>query len=404
MVPGFDPVGSEAKVRPLYPGQCHSFMSRPIVNRLDRYVFRQLLIALIAATSALVALIWLTQSLRFVELVVNRGLSLWVFLQLTGLLIPNFVAVILPITTFVVVQFVYGRLSGDRELTVMRSAGMSPLAIARPGLAVASVAMVACLVLNVWIVPSSYASFREYQFEIRNRIAAFLLQEGVFTPVSDDLTVYVRSRDVDGTLRGILVEDGRQKNSRATILAERGHLVEGPNGPAVLLENGSREEIDKQTGRLNVLTFAQNSVELTSASKSDDVRYRDVNEMSLQELNHPETSALNARDAGKFYVEAQRRLSSPVTALSFALVALQSVLAGAFRRHGNVLRPLSAVLCVVALLAIQLGVANLAARAPVLMPLIWVVAAGPGLICAFLLFKPLGRALPEGLRLASHHA
>ncbi len=375
-------------------------MARPLVNRLDRYVFRQLLIALVAATSALVALIWLTQSLRFVELVVNRGLSLWVFLQLTGLLLPNFVAVILPITTFVVVQFVYGRLSGDRELTVMRSAGMSPWAVARPGLAVAAVAMLTCLILNLWIVPRSYAAFREYQFEIRNRIAAFLLQEGVFTPVSDDLTVYVRSRDRDGTLRGILVEDGRQKNSRATILAERGRLIEGPNGPAVLLENGSREEVDKQTGRLNVLTFAQNSVELTSANKSDDVRYRDVNEMSLDELNHPETSALNARDAGKFHVEAQRRLSAPFTALSFALVALQSVLAGAFRRHGNVLRPLAAVLCVVALLAIQLGVANLAARATILLPLIWVVAAGPGLVCAVMLFAPSRFALPAGLRLA----
>ena len=64
-------------------------------------------VALIAATTALVALIWLTQSLRFVELVVNRGLSMRVFFQLTGLLIPNFVAVILPITLFVVVQFVY---------------------------------------------------------------------------------------------------------------------------------------------------------------------------------------------------------------------------------------------------------------------------------------------------------
>ena len=379
-------------------------MARPFVNRLDRYVFRQLLISLVAATSALVALIWLTQSLRFVELVVNRGLSLWVFLQLTGLLLPNFVAVILPITTFVVVQFVYGRLSGDRELTVMRSAGMSPLAVARPGLAVATVAALACLVLNIWVVPRSYASFREYQFEIRNRIAAFLLQEGVFTPVSDDLTVYVRSRDRDGTLRGILVEDARQKNSRATILAERGRLIEGPNGPAVLLENGSREEVDKQTGRLNVLTFAQNSVELTSANKSDDVRYRDVNEMSLEELNHPETSALNARDAGKFYVEAQRRLSAPVTALSFALVALQSVLAGAFRRHGNVLRPLAAVLCIVALLAVQLGVANLAARATMLLPLIWVVAAGPGLFCAALLFAPSRHALPSGLRLAARQA
>ena len=206
-------------------------MPRPVVNRIDRYVFRQLIIALVAATGALVALIWLTQSLRFVELVVNRGLSLWVFLQLTGLLIPNFVAVILPITTFVVVQFVYGRLSGDRELTVMRSAGMSPFALSRPGLAVALVSMAACFVLNVWVVPHSYAAFREYQFEIRNRIAAFLLQDGVFTPVSDDMTVYVRRRDVDGTLRGIMVEDGRQKNSRAIILAERGRLMEGSERP-----------------------------------------------------------------------------------------------------------------------------------------------------------------------------
>ncbi|WP_158743458.1 LPS export ABC transporter permease LptF [Acidisphaera sp. L21] len=363
-------------------------MPRPVVTRLDRYVFRQLLTALVAATSALVALIWLTQSLRFVELVVNRGLSLWVFLQLTGLLIPNFVAVILPITTFVVVLFVYGRLAGDRELTVMRAAGMSPLALSRPALSLAVLSVVCCFVLNLAIVPSSYAAFREYQFEIRNRIAAFLLQEGVFTPVSDDLTVYVRSRDVDGTLRGILVEDGRQKNSRATILAERGRLINGPNGPAVLLENGSREEVDRTTGRLNVLTFTQNSVDLTQTAKGDDVRYRDANEMSLAELLHPESSALNARDAGKFFVEAARRLSAPLTAASFAMVALLSVLTGTFRRHGNVLRPLTAVLTVVALLALQLAVANLAARSTALLPLIWAVAAGPGLICAWLLYGP----------------
>jgi lipopolysaccharide export system permease protein len=377
-------------------------MPRPIATRIDRYVFRQLLIALLAATSALVALIWLTQSLRFVELVVNRGLSLWVFLQLTGLLIPNFVVVILPITTFVVVLFVYSRLAGDRELTVMRAAGMSPFTLSRPALVLTTLTVLMCYVLNLAIVPSSYASFREYQFEIRNRLAAFLLQEGVFTPVSDDLTVYVRSRDVDGTLRGILVEDAREKNSRSTILAERGRLIDGPSGPAVLLINGSREEVDKQTGRLNVLTFQQNSVDLTQNVKGEDVRYRDVNEMSMAELMHPETSALNARDAGKFLVEAARRLSSPLTAASFAMVALLSVLTGTFKRHGNMLRPLLAVLCVVALLALQLAVANLAARSPSLMPLVWVVAAGPGVICGWLLFGPLVGSFAAHPRLAGN--
>ena len=153
---------------------------------------RQLLVALVAVTGGLVALIWLTQSLRFVELVVNRGLSLTVFLHLTGLLVPSFVAVILPITTFVVVQFIYQRLAGDRELTVMRAAGLSPWALSKPALMLAGAVFALCYLLNLVVVPASYGAFREYQFEIRNRLAAFLLQEGVFTTISDDLTVYVR--------------------------------------------------------------------------------------------------------------------------------------------------------------------------------------------------------------------
>ena len=369
-------------------------MARPRLSQLDRYILRQLSIALVAVTGALVALIWLTQSLRFVELIVNRGLSIGVFLELTGLLIPNFVAVILPITTFVVVQFVYQRLAGDRELTVMRAAGLSPVALSRPALALAAIVVVASYVLNIWLVPISNTGFREYQFEIRNRLAAFLLQEGVFTPVSDDLTVYIRTRDNDGTLHGVLVQDERQKNTRATILAENGRLMTGANGPRVLLLSGSREEIDKTNGRLNVLTFAENSIDLASSGKNGEQRYRDTTEMSMTGTGKAMRSSttgdqlLNARDLGKFLVEAHRRLTAPLTAASFALVALVSVLTGAFRRYGNVVRPLVAVLSVVGLLALGLAVQNLAARAPVLIPLIWIHAVLPGALCAWFLFAP----------------
>jgi lipopolysaccharide export system permease protein len=356
-------------------------------SQLDRYIFRQLFVALVAVTAGLVALIWLTQSLRFVELVVNRGLSMRVFLQLTGLLVPNFVAVILPITVFVVVQFVYQRLSGDRELTVMRAAGLSSLRLARPALVLTLGAVFCCYALNLWLVPVSYTAFREYQFEIRNRMAAFLLQEGVFTPISDDMTVYVRSRDRDGTLRGILVEDARQRNSRATILAETGRLVDGPDGPRVVLHNGSRQEIDRSTGRLNVLTFAENTIDLASNTKNGEQRYRDAAEMSTSELLYPPANT-PTRDLGKLKVEGHRRLTTPLTAASFAMVALLSVLAGTFRRHGNVLRPLGAVLSVVGLLALGLAISNLAARQTALIPLIYVHAVLPGLVCAWWLFGP----------------
>jgi lipopolysaccharide export system permease protein len=360
-----------------------------LVTRLDRYIFRQLLVALIAVTGGLTALVWLIQSLRFVELVVNHGLSLLVFVELTGLLVPSFVAVILPITTFVVVQFVYQRLAGDREITVMRAAGLSPLALSRPALALAVLAAICGYALNLWIVPDSLTSFREFQWEIRNRMAAFLLQEGVFTQISDDLTVYVRSRDPDGTLHGILVDDGRDKAAHATILAESGRLTEGPNGPRVLLINGSRQEIDHQTGRLNVLTFGQNELDLSDNQANSNERLRDMTEVSLGELLHPHP--VFAHDIPRWIAEGHKRLASPLTAISYAFVALYAVLSGTFRRHGSFVRPLVSVMAMVALLAFGLAMENLAARDNAMLPMIWLHAVAPGVISGWLLLGPQWR-------------
>jgi len=363
-----------------------------LVTRLDRYVFRQLLLALLVVTGGLTALVWLTQSLRFVELVVNRGLSIAVFLHLTGLLIPSFIVVILPITTYVVVQFIYHRMSGDRELTVMRSVGLSPLTLSRPALAVASLSVAAGFVLSLWLVPATLFQFRAYQWEIRNTIAAFLLQEGVFTSVSDKLTVYIRGREANGGMTGIMIDDARDGTAHATILAEKGQLLDSPRGPRVLLFNGSRQEIDHQTGRLNILTFQQNEVDLTEAARDAGTRWREMAEVSLTELLNPNPPS--PKDIPRWVAEGHKRLTMPLTTLSFTLVALYSALAGTFRRHGGMLRPALTVLVVVALLGAGLGISNFAARDNTLIPLMWVHALGPGIVAAWLLYAPMAMRMP----------
>jgi lipopolysaccharide export system permease protein len=379
--------------------------SGPLITRIDRYMFRQLGLALLAVTGGLSLLIWLTQSLRFVELVVNRGLSFGVFLQLTGLLLPSFVAVILPITTFIVVQFIYQRLASDRELTVMRAAGISPFGLSRPALVLAVLAVAGGYLLNLWLVPAALSGFREFQWEIRNRIAAFLLQDGVFTSVTEDLTVYVRVREPDGTLRGIMVDDRRQRTSHATILAESGRIVDGPNGPRVQMVNGTRQEVDRSTGRLNILAFRENVVDLAQSVRADVTRARDMSEVGIRELLNPTPGVAQPRDIPRWKVEAHKRLATPWTALSYTLVALVAVLTGTFRRHGGVLRPAMGIAAVVVLLAVGLALGNLAVRNQALIPLLWVHALLPGVVCAWWLFGPLpqaGRAAAD--RAGARHA
>ena len=259
-----------------------------LITRLDRYMFRQLALALIAVTGGLTALIWLVQSLRFVELVVNHGLSLGVFMQLTGLLIPSFVAVILPITTFVVVQFIYQRLAGDREITVMRAAGLSPLGIVPPGVGADRPGhrLPATSSISGSCPPASRRSGSS-----NGRSATR------WPPSCCRKACSRRSPTISPSMCARAIRTGRcaaswwmtnaTRRQHATILAERGRLVEGPNGPRVLLVSGSRQEIDHQTGRLNVLTFAQNEIDLTDNARNDGERLRDMTELSLDELLDP---------------------------------------------------------------------------------------------------------------------
>ncbi|WP_424814133.1 LPS export ABC transporter permease LptF [Roseococcus sp. YIM B11640] len=372
------------------------------MKRIDLYITRQLGLSLIAVTVGLAALVWLTQSLRFIELVLDRGLSIWVFLELTGLLLPSFFGVILPITAFVVTLFTYVRLSSDRELVVMRAAGLSNWQLSRPALFVASCAMAICFVLNIWITPASHEAFREWQFEIRNQMAGLLLQEGVFSSVGDDLTVYARDRARDGTLSGILVHDTRERGAPVTILAETGRITSSPQGPRVTLYNGQRQQVERTvapdgtvTQRLSVLSFRENSLDLARASRSEGARFRNAQERNLSELFHPE-EGVSARDRGRFLAEAHQRLSGPVTAISFALLALAVSLSGQFRRFGGGANLFVGCVLMVGLLALGLGIGNLAARQKVLLPLIWAHALLPGMISAWVISGMPG--LPSQLR------
>ena len=59
------------------------------VRRLQRYILRQLAGPFVFFLLSLTGVIWLTQSLRFVDLIINKGLSAGYFAQLTLLVLPG---------------------------------------------------------------------------------------------------------------------------------------------------------------------------------------------------------------------------------------------------------------------------------------------------------------------------
>src|SRR5579862_3522466 len=171
------------------------------MGSLDRYILRQSFSVMLLVTGALTAAVWLAQSLRLVDLIINRGLSAEVFLYLALLILPRFLDIVLPIGGFIAVLFVFNRMIAESELVVMRAAGLSPMELAKPILMLSGAAFLFLMLLSAWLLPAANREFKDLQFEIRNRFVSSLLQEGAFTTITDKLTIYIGTRNNRGEVK-----------------------------------------------------------------------------------------------------------------------------------------------------------------------------------------------------------
>jgi lipopolysaccharide export system permease protein len=345
--------------------------------RLNLYLVRQIVTAMVFIVVSLTCVIWLSQSLRFVDLIVNRGLPIHTFVYLTVMLMPTWLSIVLPIASFASVLFVYNKMTADREMVVMAAAGLSPLRLAQPALIVAVGTTALCFLMTAYLMPMSYRGFKELQWQIRHNFENLILREGEFRTLGDDLTVYVRTREDEGTLLGIVVHDQRNKAKPVTLVAERGALVSTPKGPRVMMANGSRQERDVETGRVNILYFDRYTIDLGGTDEQEQRNYRDANELFIHELLDPTEAVATGGNAAELIAEGHQRLTSPLLALTLTAIGLAVLLSGEFSRRGQAMRIIAAVVLAGIAEAAGLGTKYLAAKSPPMIALMWLSVLVP---------------------------
>ena len=283
----------------------------------------------------LTAVIWLTQSMRFIKFILNRGLALETFLELTVLLLPSFLLVTIPIALFLSTMFAFNKMLNDRELVVMRGTGFSDMTLAKPIIGFGVLCVLIGYFISLYLMPVSFRQFRTLQNEVRNNFSAGLIQEGMFNAMGK-ITIYVRARDGE-RISGILVQDNRNPTKPVTMMAEYGIITKGPNGPRVLMANGNRQELDRQTGKVSLLFFKQYSFEFGGTKSKGEV-WRQPNERFLGQLLYPGNDKGDRYYRKKLIAEGHNRLIAPLYSLVLPLIALVTMLSGQFNKRGQIKR------------------------------------------------------------------
>lgn len=355
------------------------------MKKLNLYIVKQITIGFLLVTFSLMSILWLTQSLRFVDLITNDGIAVSTFIKMTSLLMPRIFTVLSSISLFAAILFVYNRMLADRELVVMKAAGISPWQNAKPAL---FIGIIVCF-FNVYVynigIPYAERTFNELEWQVKNDVSHLMFREGEFTELQFNLTVFITTHEKDGSLSGILVNDERNPKNKTTISAEKGRVVYTPKGPKVIMINGVRQEINNETGQFSSLSFNRYSVDF-GAPESKKKREAGVREQSLWDLlNARSDTSLTPQEVGRYIVEGNKRIIGPMYNILFAVLACCGLLVGNFNRRGQAKIISMSILSMILIQSLDLVFINLANKHLYLLPLMYINLILPLAICFYIL-------------------
>ncbi|HRQ62208.1 MAG TPA: LptF/LptG family permease, partial [Alphaproteobacteria bacterium] len=204
-------------------------------------------------------------------------------------------------------------------------------------------------VMSFWLAPLSLTNMQKAQEVIRAQFSSFLFREGVFNSFGSDITFYIREKGVDGELKGLLIHDNREKAEEPSIItAQKGSVSAGKDHFEITVLDGMRQSFDREKKILQTLAFDRYSIQIPNSGPVRQ-RWREPEERTILELFKPD--AMQERDQESrrdFMVEIHKRLTSPLLAFLFCLIAANCLLLGPTSRRGQGRKVMLAIgLCVV---------------------------------------------------------
>lgn len=320
------------------------------MSSLDKYILRQCLTPFFLILLVTTAIVWMTQTLQRIDIIVEHGQGLGVFLTLSLLIIPSLLAIIIPFALFGAVVYALNRLHSDSEIAVMFAAGISRWRIAAPILSITTIAALATFYVNVDLMPRTYRVMKQMIVDIRADFASSLLRSGEFIEAADGFTVYVDDVRPGNQFVGLLINDYRDPKDRKTYIAQRAALKETEAGPLLLLKNGNIQSVADYTGKVDIIQYQDWAIDISSARKKGNDFQLEMTERYLGELLNPDLSnAYDQQNAAKLIAEGHARITSPLYAYAYVLIALFSLIGGAYTRRTYFLRVLIAGAAIFAL-------------------------------------------------------
>ncbi|AZL15062.1 LptF/LptG family permease [Rickettsiales endosymbiont of Stachyamoeba lipophora] len=325
---------------------------------LVKNITKSLILPNIIVAVILCFLVWIIQSLRFLEFISSKGIDFFMVIQLTLNFLPSFLFLILPAAIGIAVVYYYNRMLCDNEIVVMRSIGMSDWQITKPALIYGLLVCVVGYALSFYISPLANRKFQERKAFLQNHYAAIIIQGGAFTEPVKGLTIYIDKVLENNTYKGILVNDQRKSGQEMTMIAKEARLIEDENSSYFELTDGSRQEV--KDNKLSILFFKNFPLNITNYVKDPQQKWLEPQERNIFELFKHEDQRPEMQ--GKLRAELNQRLVWPLLCIIVSMIGSSLIISGYYRRYNYNNNMIKAGLAILSIISVQVIINMFVAR------------------------------------------
>jgi lipopolysaccharide export system permease protein len=261
-------------------------------NTLARYVLREHVGPFAFAFVIITFILVIDFVPNLVDMVVGKNLAASVILKVFFYQIGWMIALSVPMAVLVATLMAFGRLTGDLEITAVKSSGIHVMRLIYPVLLVSGVLAVGMVYFNNDVLPDLNHRARVLMQDVRRMRPALKIRSGAFMT---DIPGYILLIDsVDYTtshLIGVkILELGQKQKSPRTIVSQTGNLTFADNGRDLIFDlfDGEIHEFDeKNPENYRRVAFKTQKIVVTDVSsdfeESGD-NYRTDREKSAQEM------------------------------------------------------------------------------------------------------------------------
>lgn len=295
------------------------------MSLIERYIFKKATSATLIILCSLAGVVWVIQALKGIDIINSNGQTIFAYLSLTSLAVPNLLVAIIPVALLLSTISTINSMNSNTELVVVTASGCSNWTIAKPLIILAFLCSLFAGLVGHAISPLSLIKLKSYVTEMRADLVSILIQEGTFNKIDKNLTFHISERNAGGILSGILIADERDEETSIIYTAREGILTRTDQGSFLKLKNGEIQQTNRKNNNVTLINYQSYIFDLSSFSgnntkKKDNFKPK---ERTTFELFNPDPNDKSYQNSpGRYTSEIHERFSEMLWPFAYVFMIL----------------------------------------------------------------------------------